>query len=85
MATPALAPRKAYWPNLLGKELQWSLQQIRADRPDITFEETLDLAEGETPTPVDELEPGTVRVIIYYGLDTDDITLIVEDPFPRIG
>jgi hypothetical protein len=74
-------PDKTSWPELIGWEINNAIAVIRVQRPDVTFFEALDVDLNETPWPADQLAPGTIRVIIYYGTEPNNDETIEETPY----
>ena len=72
-------PDKTSWPELIGWEINDAIEKIEEQRDDVTFFESLDVDLNETPIPSYELEPGTIRVVIYFGLDPNTNEQIVEE------
>jgi hypothetical protein len=70
---------KTSWPELIGNEINGAIAVIEQERPDVTFFDSVDVDLNETPIPSDELEPGTIRVVIYFGLDPITNEQIVEE------
>lgn len=70
---------KTNWPELIGKEISDAIAIIEQERPDVTFFESLDVDLNESPRPSNQLATGTIRVVIYFGLDTNTNEEIVEE------
>ena len=70
---------KTSWPELIGKEINDAIEVIEQERPDVTFFESLDVDLNETPRPSNQLAPGAIRVVIYFGTDPVTNEEIVEE------
>ncbi|ONM02016.1 hypothetical protein ZEAMMB73_Zm00001d031038 [Zea mays] len=70
---------KTSWPELVGQEINDAIAVIEQERPDVTLFESLDVDLNETPRPSNQLAPGAIRVVIYFGTDPVTNEEIVEE------
>lgn len=70
---------KTTWPELIGMEINDAIAVIERERPDVTSFDSVDVDLNESPRPSDELAPGAIRVVIYFGLDPNTNEEIVEE------
>ncbi|ONM01727.1 hypothetical protein ZEAMMB73_Zm00001d030927 [Zea mays] len=77
---PALCLQPPWRPRSpAGFPLLLPLPVIERERPDVTFFDSVDVDLNESPRPSDELAPGAIRVVIYFGLDPNTNEEIVEE------